>query len=132
MSVKALQNYTFIAKYARYNKGQKRRNTWNEAINTARDMHIRRYPQIADDIRWAFEQSRQKRVLGSQRALQYAGVPIERVNARIFNCTVSYADRICFFQEAFWLLLCGCGVGFSVQTHHIVSRAEQNQTSGAE
>ena len=35
------------------------------------------------------------------------------------NCTVSYCDRPRFFQEALWLLLCGAGVGFSVQKHHI-------------
>lgn len=57
--------------------------------------------------------------LGSQRALQYGGVPCERQNSRIFNCTASYADRARFFQEAFHLLLCGAGTGFSVQWDHV-------------
>jgi len=35
------------------------------------------------------------------------------------NCSVSYIDRPAFFNEAMYLLLCGCGVGFSVQKHHI-------------
>ena len=35
------------------------------------------------------------------------------------NCTVSHVDRVRFFQEAMYMLLCGCGVGFSVQTQHI-------------
>lgn len=35
------------------------------------------------------------------------------------NCVFSYADRPAFFGEAFWLLLSGCGVGFSVQRHHV-------------
>lgn len=35
------------------------------------------------------------------------------------NCSSSYVDRARFFQEAMYLLLCGCGVGFSVQHHHI-------------
>jgi ribonucleoside-triphosphate reductase (thioredoxin) len=87
-------------------------------------MHIGQFPQIEDDIRWAFDQVRQKRVLGSQRALQYAGEPILRKNARVYNCTVSYCDRPEFFQEALWLLLCGCGVGFSVQKHHIAKLPE--------
>lgn len=38
---------------------------------------------------------------------------------RIYNCTSSYCDRVRFFQECMWLLLCGCGAGFSVQQHHI-------------
>jgi ribonucleoside-diphosphate reductase alpha chain len=119
MSVKALQDYTFTSKYARYNKDLKRRETWGEAVERVRDMHLRRYPQIKEEIEWAFEQSRQKRVLGSQRALQFGGPAIEKKNARIYNCIASYCDRLRFFQECFWLLLCGCGTGFSVQRHHI-------------
>lgn len=119
MSVKALQDYTFTSKYARYLPELQRRETWNEAIDRVRDMHIRRYPEIKEEITWAFEQSRQKRVLGSQRALQFGGSAIEKKHSRIFNCIASYCDRQRFFQEALWLLLSGCGVGFSVQKHHI-------------
>lgn len=119
MSIKALQSYTFHSKYARYNPELKRRDTWNEANGRVLDMHRSRYPQIADELNWAFEQAKAKRVLGSQRALQYAGTPILKKHARVYNCCVSYCDRLRFFQEALWLLLCGCGVGFSVQTHHI-------------
>lgn len=119
MSVKALQDYTFTSKYARYLSEKKRRETWSEAVERVRDMHIRRYPQIKEEIEWAFEQSRQKRVLGSQRALQFGGPAIEKTNARIYNCIASYCDRLRFFQECFWLLLCGCGTGFSAQKHHI-------------
>ena len=37
----------------------------------------------------------------------------------MYNCSVSAADRPRFFSEAMYMLLCGCGVGFSVQHHHI-------------
>lgn len=119
MSVKALQDYTFTSKYARYLPEQKRRETWAEAVDRVRNMHIKRYPQIEQDITWAFEQVKQRKVLGSQRALQFGGDPILKKNARIYNCIASYCDRLRFFQECFWLLLCGCGTGFSVQKHHI-------------
>lgn len=119
MSVKALQDYTFASKYARYLPDQKRRETWAEAVDRVRNMHIKRYPQIEREITWAFEQVRQRRVLGSQRALQFGGDPILKKNARIYNCIASYCDRLRFFQECFWLLLCGCGTGFSVQKHHV-------------
>jgi len=119
MSIKALQDYTYVSKYARYEEGKKRRETWNEAVDRVRDMHLRRYPQIEENLRWAFEQVRDRRVLGSQRALQYGGEPVERKHARLYNCSSSYCDRIRFFQEAFWMLLAGSGVGFSVQRHHI-------------
>jgi ribonucleoside-triphosphate reductase len=119
MSIKALQEYTYYAKYARYDKNLKRRETWAEAVERVKAMHLRRYPEAAQEIEWAFEQVKQRRVLGSQRALQYGGEPIERKHARIYNCTVSFCDRMRFFQESLWLLLCGCGVGFSVQHHHV-------------
>ena len=120
MSIRALQDYTLVSKYSRYDASKKRRETWNEAVIRMRDMHLRRYPNVADDINWAFEQVRAKRVLGSQRALQFGGKPIESKHSRQYNCTAAYCDRMRFFQEAFWLLLCGSGVGFSVQTHHVV------------
>ncbi len=126
MSIKALQDYTYYSKYARYNKKAKRRETWGEAVDRVKNMHLTKYaenieayPEIREQIEWAFEQSRQKRVLGSQRALQFGGDPILKVNARIYNCCFSFCDRIKFFQEAFWLLLCGSGTGFSVQEHHV-------------
>lgn len=119
MSIKELQNYTFISRYSRYDENKKRRETWNESNDRVKNMHLKKYPQIADEIEWAFEQVRNKRVLGSQRALQFGGKPIEKNHARLYNCVFSYCDRVRFFQEAFWLLLCGSGVGFSVQKHHI-------------
>lgn len=119
MSIKALQDYTYYAKYARYNKTAKRRETWNEAVDRVKSMHLRRYPQCQEEIEWAFDLVKQKRALGSQRALQFGGEPIEKKHARIYNCTVSFCDRLRFFQECFWLLLCGCGTGFSVQKHHV-------------
>jgi len=119
MSIEALQDYTFISKSARYDKSKRRRETWAEATDRVKQMHLRKYPHMVEEIEWAFQQVLEKRCLGSQRALQFGGKPIEDKNARIYNCTASYCDRIRFFQECFWLLLCGCGTGFSVQRHHI-------------
>lgn len=119
MSIRALQEYTYFSKYARYNKEAQRRETWAEAVQRVKEMHLRRYPEVAEEIEWAFEQVRQRRVLGSQRALQYGGEPVEKKHAREYNCVSSFCDRPKFFQEAFWLLLCGCGTGFSVQRHHV-------------
>ena len=119
MSAPELQNYTFVSKYARWLSEKKRRETWKESIDRVMGMMYEKYPEVNGDIAWAYDMMFKKRVLGSQRALQFGGKPIFKHNARIYNCISSYCDRLRFFQECMYLLLCGCGTGFSVQTHHI-------------
>lgn len=123
MSIKELMEYTRISKYARYNKEENRRETWDEQINRVMDMHKVRYADVLSDIKEELDKSeyamKRKLVLGSQRALQFGGRAILEKNGRLYNCTSTYCDRPRMFQETMWLLLCGCGVGFSVQKHHI-------------
>ena len=119
MSLQELQKFTFTSKYARYLPDKKRRETWKESVDRVKNMMIKKYPEALEEIIWAYSLMLKRRVLGSQRALQFGGEPILKKNARIFNCTSSYIDRLRFFQECMYLLLCGCGTGFSVQKHHI-------------
>lgn len=119
MSTKALSDYTFVSRYARYNKELGRRETWHEAIERVKNMHLTKFPMVADEINFAFEHVHNKVALGSQRALQFGGTPILKKEARIYNCSAGYCDRPSFFQEAIWLLLCGCGVGVSVTKNHV-------------
>ena len=116
-----LQNYTFVSKYARWIESENRRETWKEAVDRVKDMMHEYYSEknVSEDIDWAYDLMFKKRVLGSQRALQFGGEPILKRHAKIYNCTSSYCDRLRFFQECFWLLLCGSGTGFSVQKHHV-------------
>ena len=120
-ALQELQNYTFVSKYARWIESENRRETWKEAVDRVREMMHTRYDSfgISEDIDWAYDIMYKKKVLGSQRALQFGGEPIMKRHAKIYNCTSSYCDRLRFFQECFWLLLCGSGTGFSVQKHHI-------------
>ena len=116
-----LQNYTFVSKYARWLEDLNRRETWKEAVERVRQMMHTQYSEfnISEDIDWAYDMMYKKKILGSQRALQFGGDPILKRHAKIYNCVASYCDRLRFFQECFWLLLCGSGTGFSVQKHHI-------------
>ena len=118
MSLKALQDYVFVSKYARYRDDLGRRETFEESADRVMDMHEKKYGKM-EEIEYCRDAMKDKLVLGSQRALQFGGEPIFKRNARLYNCSGSYCDRPRFFQEALWLLLCGCGVGFSVQKHHI-------------
>lgn len=123
MSTQSLQDYVFTSKYSRYLPEKLRRETFDEAVERVIDMHRRHFRSRGldvEDLLAVCEAAMKRRlVLGSQRAMQFGGDPILRKHARIYNCTTSYCDRARFFQEALWLLLCGCGVGFSVQTHHV-------------
>ncbi|MDD2765769.1 MAG: ATP cone domain-containing protein [Opitutaceae bacterium] len=67
----------------------------------------------------AFQLVTDKKVLPSMRSLQFGGKAIEAHEARIYNCAFTPIDRIEAFAEYLYLLLCGCGVGFSVQKQHV-------------
>ena len=121
MSIKSLMNYTFVSKYARWCPEKERREAWAESVDRVKNMMLKKFDseEVKQDIISAYEMMRKKRVLGSQRALQFGGDPVVKHNARIYNCIASFTDRVRFFQECMYLLLCGCGTGFSVQKHHI-------------
>ena len=114
-------NYTFVSKYARWCPEKERREAWAESVDRVKNMMLKKFDseEVKQDIISAYEMMRKKRVLGSQRALQFGGDPVVKHNARIYNCIASFTDRVRFFQECMYLLLCGCGTGFSVQKHHI-------------
>jgi len=119
MSIKELQKYTAVSKYARWIESEKRRETWDETVERIKSMMIEVHPSLREDIEKYYGMIKDQKILGSQRALQFGGKPILKHNARIFNCSASYCDRLRFFQECFYLLLCGSGTGFSVQKHHV-------------
>ena len=75
--------------------------------------------ELKDLFQFAKKSFKERRVLGSQRALQYASQPILDKNSRLYNCASLHIDRVRCFSEIFFMLLSGCGVGFSVQKRHI-------------
>lgn len=74
---------------------------------------------LTNEIWKAFDLVKNRKILPSMRSIQFGGRAIEAAHARLYNCSFSYADRPEFFKEALYLLLCGVGVGFSVQKHHV-------------
>ena len=138
MSIKALQDYTFYSKYAKHIPDLQRRETWKETVNRVFGMHAIKYkdeisanPELAELIEFTKKAVLQKKVLGSQRALQFGGDPILSKNERLYNCVSTHVNRPRVFQECMFLLLCGCGAGFSVQKHHIAQLPPvQSRTKG--
>ncbi|MDR0902403.1 MAG: recombinase [Opitutaceae bacterium] len=70
-------------------------------------------------IQYVFDKVTAKEVLPSMRSMQFGGEAILKNHSRMFNCSFANVDRVEFFREYFYLLLSGCGVGFSVQKHHV-------------
>jgi hypothetical protein len=100
--------------YSRWIDDENRTETWEDSVNRVMSMHKTKYAKFLSNPRFVelFEKAegayKDKLVLGSQRALQFGGDPIMKHNARLYNCTATYVDRVRSFQEIMYLLLCGC------------------------
>lgn len=114
----------FFMGYSRWNDSTSKFETWEEAVDRVMDMHTEKYKskltfELSELMGFATQAYKNKQILGAQRALQFGGEQLKAKNARAYNCSTSYCDRPAFFNEAMYLLLCGAGVGFSVQSQHI-------------
>ena len=114
-----LSEITVHMKYAKYLKEENRRETWKELVTRNKEMHIKKYPQLEEEIEKTYELVYDKKVLPSMRSLQFSGKPIEISPNRLYNCSFLPVDHIDAFSETMFLLLSGCGVGYSVQLHNI-------------
>ena len=114
-----LSDITVHMKYAKYIPELNRRETWEELVTRNMNMHIKKYPKLEDEIRTNYEMVYAKKVLPSMRSLQFGGKPIEISPNRLYNCSFLPIDHIDSFSETMFLLLSGCGVGYSVQKHNI-------------
>jgi ribonucleoside-diphosphate reductase alpha chain len=116
-------------KYARHLDDELRRENWDELVTRNKNMHIKKFPKLEDDISAVYEFVYNKKVLPSMRSMQFGGKPIEVAPNRIFNCAYMPIDDVRAFSEAMFLLLGGTGVGYSVQTHHVESLPEIRKPS---
>ena len=114
-----LSDITVHMKYARYLSEKERRETWAEIVDRNKAMHVKKYPELEDEINGAYEMVYNKKVLPSMRSMQFGGKPIEVAPNRIYNCAFAPIDDWHAFGEVMFLLLGGTGVGYSVQMHHV-------------
>lgn len=114
----------FYTGYSRWIPHENTYETWEQAVARVMNMHREKYahvmtPTLESLIQEAQDAYNDQLILGAQRALQFAGPQLRKHEAKMYNCSSSHCDRATFFQEAMYLLLCGCGVGFSVQRRHV-------------
>ncbi len=119
LSQEILSEITVYMKYSKYLPEEKRRESWAELVTRNRDMHIKKYPMLKDEIIKNYQMVYDKKVLPSMRSLQFGGKPIEISPNRIYNCCYLPIDHTDCFSEVMFLLLGGTGVGYSVQKHHV-------------
>jgi len=125
-----LSDITVHMKYARYLKNELRRETFEELVHRNKQMHIKKFPELEEEIQEAYKLVYAKKVLPSMRSMQFGGKPIEVAPNRVFNCAYMPIDDIRAFSETMFLLLGGTGVGYSVQAHHVEQLPEIRKPSG--
>ena len=112
-----LQYFQFLDKYARWDDSKRRRETWRECVTRVMAF-FRRQPQLAavDGETWGRleEGLYHHRASPAMRIVQMAGPSLDRCNSGAFNCCYVAVDDLVVFSEVLYLLMQGCGVGFSV------------------
>ena len=119
------QNYIAISRYARWLEKENRRETWSETVQRYVDYMANRYEQITSK---KIEDKEKKRwynaiftlqVMPSMRALMTAGPALDKDNVAGFNCSYVAIDNVRTFDEIMYILMCGTGVGFSVERQYV-------------
>lgn len=111
---------TFIHKsrYARWVPKEQRRETWEETVKRYMNFFTERHDigPAANELEKAI---RDLRIMPSMRCMMSAGPALARDNVAGFNCSYAAIDNPRVFDEIMYILLCGTGVGFSVERQYI-------------
>ena len=112
------QQFIHRSRYARYLEDKGRRETWEETVGRYMENVVgsKVEQDVADQIRKAILNME---VMPSMRGLMTAGKALERDNVALFNCSYIPCDHPRAFDEAMYILMCGTGVGFTVERQDI-------------
>lgn len=114
------QEFIYTRTYSRYLDKEKRRETWDETVDRYAAFMGSRVPdELRHDYLDAILAIKKLEVMPSMRALWTAGKALERNNLAGYNCSALTIDRPKAFAELLYLLMCGAGVGFSVERQFI-------------
>jgi hypothetical protein len=116
-----LSNLKFSESYAKFLKEEGRLETWEESCLDVMSMHKNKFSKLDTwgEIEPYYEKAlaaySDMNILASQRNLQFREKHINNHSAKLFNCSTTYIDRPEVFKEIMYVLLCGAGVGYSVE-----------------
>jgi len=117
--VNQYQQFIHTSRYARYLDDEERRETWDETVGRYLQFWVDR-GMIDDDERATLHDAiHGMKVMPSMRCLMTAGPALERDNVAGYNCSYLAIDHPRCFDELMYILLCGTGVGFSVETRYV-------------
>ena len=113
------QQYIAISRYARYRDDLGRRETWEEVV----DRYIQHFKKFTDNnkkIPWdeLREGILNLEVMPSMRAMMTAGPALEKDQVAGYNCSYAVIDNPKVFDEIMYILMCGTGVGYSVESRY--------------
>ena len=129
ISQKILSDIVVFNKYARHLPKEDRRETWEEIVERNKQIHLKKFPEMKEELDGVYELVLDRKILPSMRSLQFAGPASELNPARLYNCSFMIVNDYRVFQEAMYLLLSGTGVGYSVQKHHVAQLPEIHKPS---
>jgi ribonucleoside-diphosphate reductase alpha chain len=112
------QKFIAVSRYARWIEDKGRRETWDETVQRYVD-YITEKVKGHLPKQQIFEAIKKLEVMPSMRALMTAGPALERDNTAGYNCSYLPVDDPKAFDEAMYILLCGTGVGFSVERQYV-------------
>ena len=119
------QNFIALSRYARWKEDEQRRETWSETVNRYFDYMARHLSdhhdyKLPDSLRGELESAvLSLSVMPSMRALMTSGPALDRCHVGGYNCSYVPVDSPRAFDETMYILMCGTGVGFSVERHNI-------------
>ena len=115
----AYQQYIHKSRYARYLPEEKRRESWEETVLRYLDFWVTQRKLTEKEAKDLFKPIHDMEVMPSMRALMTAGEALSRDNVAGFNCAYLPIDHPKAFDEMMYVLMCGTGVGFSVERQYI-------------
>ena len=119
------QQFIHLSRYSRWIESEKRRETWAETVNRYFDFfekHLKNNKNyaISSELRKELQDAvLNLEIMPSMRALMTAGEALERDNIAGYNCSYVAINNIRAFDEILYILMCGTGVGFSVERQYV-------------
>ena len=120
------QNFIATSRYTRWLEEENRRETWDETVNRYVDNMISKYPKLfrtSNSLSYITPKIanyiKTLRVMPSMRALMTSGKALDKCNVAGYNCSYLVVDDLRAFDEAMYILMCGTGVGFSVERYNV-------------